>query len=119
MWNQNKKLKNIDMVPMILGILTVLMGYFAWGLWTISYKASVYKDLSFLFSLITMCLYIGMSVLLSKWSTKRELSEQIFNISVIGAVLFFILLMTNMKFQVMQNEYYAILINTFYAINSL
>lgn len=110
MWNQSKKLKNIDMVPMILGILTVLMGYFAWGLWTISYKASVYKDLSFLFSLITMCLYIGMSVLLSQWSTKREISEQIFNISVIGAVLFFILLMTNVKFQVMQNEYYAILI---------
>ena len=88
MWNQSKKLKNIDMVPMILGILTVLMGYFAWGLWTISYKASLYKHLSLLFTLMTVCLYIALNILIMRCSSKRELSEQMLSVSIIGAAFF-------------------------------
>ena len=116
MWNQSKKLKNIDMVPMILGILTVLMGYFAWGLWTISYKASLYKHLSLLFTLMTVCLYIALNILIMRCSSKRELSEQMLSVSIIGAALFFILLMTNAKIQIAQKKYYVILIELLWMI---
>ena len=116
MWNKSKKLKNIDMVPMILGILTVLMGYFAWGLWTISYKASLYKHLSLLFTLMTVCLYIALNILIMRCSSKRELSEQMLSVSIIGAALFFILLMTNAKIQIAQKKYYVILIELLWMI---
>lgn len=75
----------------ILGMLIVFIGYIAWGMLTISYKAHIYETMGILFTYLTAILYIAFVIMLSKAKRATEI-RQLRTVSCIGFIVSVLLL---------------------------
>ena len=86
-----KRMKQqMGIVSLMMGIGTVLVGYFAWGLLTVHHKSGAFGEAGFLFSLLTMLFYtlFCYSVLVL---AGKDFRRQLMVISGLGAVLWLLL----------------------------
>lgn len=104
--------ENLSVYTFFLGMCTVIIGYFAWCLSTVSYRGLFYKGAFFLCTIVTMGLYIG-TVILSKTDDKMQdeaIARQLMNISLIGSMLVGILLIVDGNDLIGQREYVGFII---------
>lgn len=97
-------------VSLVTGAGTVFVGYFAWGLLTVSHKGGSLSGAGFLFSVFTMLLYalFGHSVVVLK---REDLRRQIMTISGWGSLLCLLLLCRAGGDLVLRGEYEKLWLN--------
>lgn len=79
------------LIMCILGIIIVFLGYAAWGMFTLSYKAHIYVIAGIFLTIITAMLYIILAIMAVR-AKKTMISRQLTTISVFGFVISVLLL---------------------------
>ncbi len=93
-----------DVISLSMGIATVLIGYLAWGLLTISHKSGSFGMAGFLASIQTMFLYMLFHYTVVM-SDRREICRQLAVVSGCGGLLSLLLLVRGGGALVSQGEY--------------
>lgn len=70
----------------ILGILMVFIGYAAWGLMTISYRAHIYETAGILFTYLTAVLYLVLVIMTGR-TKETSLGRQLKVVSLVGFII--------------------------------
>lgn len=112
-----KRMKQqMGIVSLMMGIGTVLVGYFAWGLLTVHHKSGAFGEAGFLFSLLTMLFYtlFCYSVLVL---AGKDFRRQLMVISGLGAVLCLLLFLRGGGALFLQGEYGKLCLNILWFAN--
>lgn len=80
-----------SLITFILGMLIVLIGYVAWGMLTISYRAHIYEIAGIFFTYITAALYAVLVVVISRAKKMMEF-RQLMVVSGVGLLIALLLL---------------------------
>lgn len=81
----------VSLTVFILGMLIVLIGYAAWGMMTISYRAHIYEIAGILFTYITAVLYVVLVVVTGRAKKMMEF-RQLKAVSGVGLLIALLLL---------------------------